>query len=340
MNEQPSCNEHSRRAIGCLGIAGIGCLAAFVGAVTPVILLIIFGITAASNLKTAVKVDHPNQIAVVDVSGIIMLEDSTGFAGDSIASVGYICSQLDEIAADPNVKAVTLRLNTPGGEVVATDILYQKIQELRENDIPVIACMEVMAASGGYYVAAGCDRIFANRYTTTGSIGVLISGIKYYDLLNKIGVQEENFASGANKTMLSGGAPTTPEAAEIARKMVAQIYQGFVEVVAKGRNIPEEEIKNSSIGDGRVFTGEQALELNLVDELGSLEDAIQYAAQTAGIEDNYEVDFRSGDVDWKTMLRYLTSQTANAGEIKVSLPGAASEQIMLENRGKFFYLMP
>lgn len=339
MNE-PSCNEHNRRAIGCLGIAGIGCLAAFIAAITPIILLIIFGIVVAANIKTTVKIEHPNQIEVVDVSGIIMLNSGSGFLDSSIADVEYICQQLDEIAADDNVKAVILRLNTPGGEVVATDILYQKIQELRENDIPVIACMEVMAASGGYYVAAGCDRIFANRYTTTGSIGVLMAGIKYYDLLNKIGVQEENFASGANKTMLSGGAPTTPEAAEIARSIVEQTYQGFVEVVAKGRNIPENEIKNSSIGDGRIFTGEQALELNLVDELGSLNDAIQYAAQTAGIEDDYEVNFRSEDIDWTAMLRRLSGQAANTGEVKVSLPGASAGQAMLEHQGKLFYLMP
>ena len=339
MNEA-DCNENRRKGIGCLGFAGIGCLAAFIAAVTPVILLIILCVVAASNIKSTVKIEHPNQIAVIDVAGIIMLEDNTGFAGSSVADVKHICNQLDDIAMDPNVKAVVLRLNTPGGEVVATDILYRKIQELREEDIPVIACMEVMAASGGYYVAAGCDRIFANRYTTTGSIGVLISGIKYYDLLNKIGVQEENFASGVNKTMLAGGTPTTPEAAEIARKMVAQIYQGFVEVVAQGRDITEEEIKNSSIGDGRVFTGEQALELKLVDELGSLDDAIQYAAETAGIQDNYEVSFSSEDIDWKTMFRRITGQAAATGEVKVSLPGAQSEQVMLENRGKFFYLMP
>ena len=121
-----------------------------------------------------------------------------------------------------------------------------------------ISCRTALHRSSGFSSAA--DRIFANRYTTTGSIGVLISGIKYYDLLNKIGVQEENFASGVNKTMLAGGAPTTPEAAEIARKMVDQIYRGFVEVVAQGRHITEEEIKNSSIGHRRDFTGQQALE--------------------------------------------------------------------------------
>lgn len=329
-----------KRGIGCLGIAGIGCLATFIAAITPLIIIIVIGITVASSFNHQIKIEHPNKIAVVDVNGIIMLGEPNALMGDQVAAVDYICRQLDEIAADHNVKAVVLRLNTPGGEVVATDILHNKIQELRAMDIPVVACMEVMAASGGYYIAAGCDRIFANRYTTTGSIGVLISGIKYYDLLNKIGVKEENFTSGVNKAMLSGGAPTSPEAAAIAQELVNQTYQGFVEVVSEGRGIPEEKIKNSIIGDGRIFSGEQAVELNLVDELGSLDDAVYYAAETAGIEDDYEVRFNSEDIDWKTMLRHITGLAASKGEVKLSLPGTAAGKAVSECGGKLYYLMP
>lgn len=337
MDEQ-HCTER-KRGVGCLGIAGIGCLAAFIATITPLIIITVLIIVAATNIKTQVKTERPDQIAVVDINGIIMLGSPSSFMSDQIAAVDHICQQLDDIADDHNVKAVVLRLNTPGGEVVATDILHQKIQELRKRNIPVVACMEVLATSGGYYIAAGCDRIFANRYTTTGSIGVLISGVKYYDLLNKIGVSEENFTSGANKTMLSGGAPTSPEAAKIVQELVDQTYQGFVEVVAEGRGIPEDKIKNSIIGDGRVFSGTQAVELNLVDELGSLDDAVRYAAKAAGIND-YEVTFQSDEIDWKNMLKYITGRASAAGEVKISLPGNAANQAVNECCGKIYYLMP
>jgi len=284
------------------------------------------------------------QIGVIPLDGVITLRSSDAglFADNSgIIAAEDVCSTLDSVLEDEQIHAVILQLNSPGGEVVATDMIYNKILELRKNGKPVIACMEVSAASGGYYIAAACDYIVAHKFTTTGSIGVIMGGIKYYDLFKKIGLAEENFTSGVNKAMLSGGSPTTPEAAAIANDIVQTVYLGFAQAVSTGRNIPLEKIVNGPIGDGRIFLGEEALKVGLVDELGGMKNAEKQAARAAKLPDGeYEVVWYHNDPEWRQILDEILKISAQQPAVSVELPGASPAEKLLQNsNAKLFYLM-
>lgn len=318
----------------CLGV--LGCFGVlFLG--------IAIATSSAIKLITNPECDYEafeNYIAILPMQGVITLrDDSTVFnKSGNVISAEDICEKLDEAIDDDSVKAVVLRINSPGGEVVASDMIYQKVLEVREAGKPVVCAMEVTTASGGYYIAAGCDYIFAHKFTTTGSIGVIISSLKYYDLYDLIGLDEEYFTSGDNKTMLSGAKPTTSEAKDIAQNMVDTIYQGFAEIVSKGRNIPLENIVNGKIGDGRVFLGKEAVELGLVDKLGNLNDAIEYAAELADIS-YYETFEYNSDSGFETFMNDFFSKTNISGEIKIELPESDAEKLMRNSNSKVFYLL-
>ena len=199
------------------------------------------------------------KIAVVDVNGVIVSR-SGSFSEE--AESGAICARIRRAAADPEVAALIVNLNTPGGEVVAADEIYEEIRLFRQKTKkPAVAMMNSMAASGGYYIAAACKPIVANRLTMTGSIGVILSTYNYRGLFDKIGLQAEVYTSGKMKDMLNGARPRTPEEVRVVQELVNNTYNVFVGIVSRSRNIPEAEIRNSVIGNGRVFDGEQALKL-------------------------------------------------------------------------------
>ena len=214
-----------------------------------------------------------NKVAVIDIKGVILNADG-GFY--QIANSKMICDQLDQARNDPKVRAVVLRLDTPGGEVTAADMIHHKVMQLKEEDVKVVACMESVAASGGYYIAVASDYIIAHRLTTTGSIGVIIETFNYQSLFNKIGVQAEVYKSGEMKDMLNGARPRTDAEKQLVQNIITEVYDEFVNIVAEGRkskNITAEQIKTTQIGDGRIFSGKKALELGLVDGVGFFEDA-------------------------------------------------------------------
>src|SRR5262249_22941878 len=163
-------------------------------------------------------------------------------------------------------------INSPGGAVTASDILYQDLVRFRaETGKPVIACMMDVAASGGYYVAMGCDRIYAHPTTVTGSIGVIMSLYNATGLFHMLGVKSDPIKSGPNKDIGNPGRPMTEEERAILQQMVGSFYDQFVQVVVRGRpELPEERIR--ALADGRVYTGLDAKKLGLVDEIGYLDD--------------------------------------------------------------------
>lgn len=276
-----------------------------------------------------------NKIAVIDIKGVIMNADG-GFY--QIANSKTICDQLDQARNDSKVKAVVLRLDTPGGEVTAADMIHHKVMQLKEEDVKIIACMESVAASGGYYIAVASDYIIAHRLTTTGSIGVIIETFNYQSLFNKIGVQAEVYKSGEMKDMLNGARPRTEAEKLLVQNIITEVYDEFVNIVAEGRkskNITEEQIKTTQIGDGRIFSGKKALELGLVDGLGFFEDAIDKAADLAKIKSNYKV------VSYKKVFSFsdfFMSMKGPENKIKIDIPGMKSWTNMLEP-GKV-YLLP
>lgn len=221
------------------------------------------------------------KIAVIDINGIIMNQRSP--YASSIADSEDICKQIKKAEKDGEVRAVILNLNTPGGEVTAADDIHHAVSMFRKRTgKPVIALMNSIAASGGYYVAAACSRIVSGKLTMTGSIGVIISTYNYKGLFDKIGVSSEVYKSGEMKDMLNGARQRTPRESALVQELVDECYSEFVRLVAAGRRIPESRIRNSEIGDGRVIHGKRALELGLVDEIGRMKEALAAAEKLSG----------------------------------------------------------
>ena len=235
--------------------------------------------------------DPQKRIAVVDVRGMI---SSYMSVGDSMPL--RIQKQLDLAAADDRIKAVILRIDSPGGEVMASDKIAKAIREFQEkNEVPVIACMEGLAASGGYYVAAPCQLIVANELTITGSIGVIMQSLNLHGLLDKVGVQPVTHKSGKNKDMLDHFGPpenTAPEQKKILDDFIQETYAKFVDVIEKGR--AKKGLRSTDhakplatdwkdYADGRILTGRQAEELGMVDALGDFDRAVELAEDITGI---------------------------------------------------------
>jgi protease-4 len=231
---------------------------------------------------------HPilccNKVAIIDVEGMILNAKVGGLLSDGDNMMSTFRERLDCAADDPNVKAVVLRINSPGGAVTASDIMYQDVMRFRhETGKPVVACMMDVAASGGYYLAMASDRIYAHPTTVTGSIGVIMSLYNASGLFQMIGVKSNPIKSGPNKDIGNPAREMTQEERDILQGMVNSFYDQFVQVVARGRGLPEERVR--ALADGRVYTGLDAHKLGLVDEVGYLEDAIDCAMAMAHLKD-------------------------------------------------------
>jgi protease-4 len=235
-----------------------------------------------------------NKVAIIDVDGMIMNARSSGLLSDGDNPVSLFREKLDAAANDKHVKAVVLRINSPGGAVTASDVMYQDLLNFKKDTgKPVVACMMDVAASGAYYLAMASDRVYAHPTTITGSIGVIMSLYNANGLLTKIGVSSDPIKSGPNKDLGNPARPMTAEERAILQGMVDSFYGQFVKIVAKGRNLPEDQVRK--LADGRVYTGTDAKKLSLVDEVGYLEDAIQAAVDLAGIHDARVVAFDRGE---------------------------------------------
>lgn len=216
------------------------------------------------------------QIAVINVHGVI--SNSAGFEG---ADAGQIVRLLQEAMDDDNIVAVVLDMDTPGGEVVASDEINRQVRACSKSGKPVVTCMRSMGASGGYFIAAASDWIIANRMTFTGSIGVIMSTMQYSQLLDRIGVGIEVYASGKMKDMMNGARPRTEQERQYVQELIDSTFHEFCQVVANGRQAYKtaDDVKNSSFGDGRVLSGSAALECGLIDDLGYYNDALEKARE-------------------------------------------------------------
>lgn len=211
-----------------------------------------------------------DRIALIRVEGVIM---------DSQVTVG----ELRRFSENPSVKAIVLRIDSPGGGVVPSQEIHDAVKRVRtKNNKTVIASMGSVAASGGYYIAAATDRIVANPGTLTGSIGVIMETANVEGLLQKIGVEGVVIKSGKFKDVGSPLRKMSEEERGLLQAVMDDVHKQFIEAVAEGRAI--ELTDAQALADGRIFTGRQAKEAKLVDDLGDLEDAIQLAADAVGIE--------------------------------------------------------
>lgn len=242
-----------------------------------------FGVFDFANREKVIYEGSKNQrIAVLTLNGTIGTEGSYMPGASNYAN---FLNQLDRAYEDPTVSAVLIRVNSPGGGVYASRIIRDKIQMIRHEKgmtVPVYVCMESMAASGGYYISAETDKIIASPDTLTGSIGVIMQSINYQGLMEKYGVKSEVFKSGAKKDILSPTREMTDDERAIMQELIDNSYARFLQVVSDGRNIPIEKLK--PIADGRIYDGEQAKALGLVDELGSVEDALDMLIKDSKLE--------------------------------------------------------
>lgn len=207
-------------------------------------------------------INKAQRIMVVNVDGLIANDDSND----------YIVEKLDEALDDDTIKGVILHVNSPGGSVYASEKIAKKIEEVKEKNIPVYSVMQELAASGGYYISAPCDKIYASNETFTGSIGVIMQSYSLEGLFEKYGIKEQNIKTGKMKDAGSTGRDMDKEEKEYFQGLVDSAFSRFVKVVADGRDMSEDEVRK--LADGRVYDGSQAVKNGLVDEIGDLDDAV------------------------------------------------------------------
>ena len=208
------------------------------------------------------------KVALIRIEGMIM---------DSKDTV----DEIKEYVKDPSIKAIVMRIDSPGGAVAPAQEIYEEIRKTVKKK-KVVVSMGSIAASGGYYIASPATKIVANPGTLTGSIGVIMEIPNIEGLMNKLGIKTEVVKSGRHKDMASLFRGIKKEEREILQNVLDDVHEQFIKAVAEGRKMLYDDVKK--IADGRIFTGEQALKAGLIDELGSLEDAVQTAAKLSGIK--------------------------------------------------------
>lgn len=226
-----------------------------------------------------------DKIAVINLTGTIAFSQSSSLLEAS--STNATMDDLERAEEDPSLQAVVLRIDSPGGSAAASHELYEQVMRLKESGKKVVASFGDTAASGGYYVAAAADKIVSLPSTLTGSIGVISTVPNLEELYKMLGYKERVFKSGPHKDMLSATRPLTSEEEEIMQGIIDDTYDQFLNAVVEGRGLPKEEVRQ--LADGRIYTGSQAKDVGLVDELGGQREAIELAAKLAGIEGEPEV---------------------------------------------------
>lgn len=234
-----------------------------------------------------------DRIAVIGVNGVITAGGQGSLlSGGGGAGAGTIVRQLHRALRDPGVKAIILRINSPGGSAAASQEVFEEVLAARQKK-PCVASMADTAASGGYYIASACNRIVANRATATGSIGVIMSGMNYSGLLQRYAIKDQTITSGKFKAIGSATRPLSPEGRALLQGLVDNTYQQFLGDVARGRGRPASEI--AKVADGRVLTGEQAQAVGLVDVLGGFYEAVRVAQKLAKLKPKGEPNLQRYD---------------------------------------------
>lgn len=246
-----------------------------------------------SRLSDLVAESGGGNVGIVEINGVIA--DS----GDAIRLLKYF-------REDEAIKAIVLRVESPGGVVGPSQEIYREIRKTVPTK-KVVASMGAVAASGGYYVAAACDGIIANPGTITGSIGVIMGYTNFEKLLEKIGLSPVVIKSGEYKDMGSPTRKMTPQEAETLQYFVDQTHRQFVQAIAEGRDMDLDHVE--SLADGRIYTGEEAMKNGLVDRMGNLEDAIEWAGRLGGIDGKISPVYKREDTF--SFLRYISESVIN-----------------------------
>jgi protease IV len=242
------------RALGVTAVVFAACFAVVLG-------VLVFGEPGVPSLGG-------NRVALVEVEGVIVDSDR-------------VVRELDDYGGDPSVRAIVVRIQSPGGVVGPTQEIYDAILRIRNQGKPVVASMGSVAASGGYYLAAAATRIVANPGTLTGSIGVIMQLAEIEGLLKKVGVRYEVIKAGKFKDSASFARPMTPDERALLQAVLDDMHDQFITAIAEGRSLGKERVR--ALADGRVYSGRMAKQLGLVDALGGLDEAIRLAGELGGV---------------------------------------------------------
>ncbi|WP_026905573.1 signal peptide peptidase SppA [Paucisalibacillus globulus] len=240
------------------------------------------------------------KIVVLNLDGVIQDTAPSSLINTTSYNHRQFLEMLDEAGKDSNVEGIILRVNTPGGGVVESAEVHDKILEIQaEYEKPIYVSMGNTAASGGYYISAPADKIIAHPATLTGSIGVIMQGYDLSGLTDKLGIEFNTIKSGEYKDIMSTFREMTDEERVLLQEMIDDMYGDFVQVIVDGRGMSEEKVRE--LGDGRVYTGNQAKENGLVDELGSLDDTIALMKEDYELG-NAEVVKYNNPLGWESVF--------------------------------------
>jgi len=275
--------------------------------ITIVILFILFAVSAITNVvlfaltvADGVKTDSykkafneerilgkgKNKVIQIEAFGIISLQKKNEMFSTGKSFTEKIIEQIEAAEKDSNVKAILLVVDSPGGGVTASDIIYDRLQKFKKSgdgDRKVVTLMRGLAASGGYYISAASDKIVARRTTITGSIGVIISALNLKGLGDKIGLKTVTITSGKNKDMLNPFKEVSSESTNILQNIVNDMKEQFLSIVVNSRNLNKEQIEK--VSTARIFSANEALDLNLIDKIGDKATAVELLKEVTGFDE-------------------------------------------------------
>jgi len=276
--------------------------------------------------ETLVQRGNSDKIAVIAMRGLIS-STLPGNVGETM--VDDMRLALQQARDDDRVRAVVLEIDSPGGEVTASDVIYNWVVKTRQKK-PVVVYMDSLAASGGYYVACGGKYLMANETTITGSIGVIMQTLNYEQLFNKVGLASVVFKSGKFKDILSGTRQVTPEERELIQGFVMKTYEKFLGIVARERNLPADALRNG-IADGRILSGKDALDNKLIDGTGQIEDAFAKAKELSRAPGATVVKYGPPF----TLSRFFRAFGSTNNKIELTLPSQLMPQL---ETGRAYFL--
>jgi protease-4 len=327
----------ANRKLGCLSIF------LFVALCASVLVNFVLIVTVFSRVSGGSRQEEPtphfretivqrgrnssDKIAVITLRGLIS-SSLPGKVGDSMVDDMRLAFQ--QARDDEHVRAVVLEIDSPGGEVTASDVIYNWVVKTRAKK-PVVVYMDSLAASGGYYVACGGKYLIANETTITGSIGVIIQTLNYEQLFNKIGLASVVFKSGKFKDMLNGARPVTPEEHDYIQSFVMKMYDKFLGIVAKERKVTADVLRNT-VADGRILSGRDAFDNKLIDGLGQIEDAFAKAKELGNASDATIVKY-GPPFSFSSLFRAFRS--ASDPKIELTLPKQLVPQL---ETGRAYFL--
>jgi protease-4 len=260
------------------------------------------------------------KVALIDVDGLLVNTDLTGLYSLGENPVALFREKLDAIAADPGVAAVVVRINSPGGSVTATDVMWHDLQAFRAaTRRPVVACFLDLGTGGGYYLAMAADLVLAHPTTVTGGIGVILNLYNLRDAMRYFNIIEQPIRAGPNIDMGSPVQKLSPEAEQLLQAMADEFHERFQRVVRQAR--PAVDGGQGTTFDGRVFTARQALQRRLIDRIGYLDDAIAAAEQLAGLDNAPVVLYHRESDPARSTYAVTPNSPLQAAALPLSLPG-------------------